>query len=462
MKKNNQLHIYRNIIHNGIEINLGRKNYCISYPTSIWQEFPDVYRQLFADTITYFMTFHMALVDSHRLIYHFPPPATEPFFFKGMVYSLPETVLTDSDKVTMYSLLRQLYNSQFRVEFIGRPRYARFKNINRNSRKKTIVPFSFGKDSLLTFALTKELDIIPFPIFFREPRSSFENRHKARLADRFLDEFDIEVNIFPVTPGWLRQIEDLYWGWDLLLTQYTMFLLPFLFGKRARYLFWANEQSCNETFTDREGFIVNPVYEQSFQWLLSSNATAKVLGCNAVFASLIEPIHEIAIMKILHSRYPEIGKYQMSCFADEEIAKNRRWCGICSKCARIYIFMMALGIPPKKVGFIEDMLRNSKKKFYAIFPEKETSRDNAYGQSNAAREEQLLAFTMAAKRGEKGDLMEEFGKRFGREGSVRERELREKYFSIHTTNTLSYELKKPLLKIFEEELKPVRMGEENL
>jgi len=456
MKQNGQLHIYRNILHNGIEIQVGRKDYYLTYPTNIWQEFPDVYRQTFADTITYFMTNHLAMVNSHKLVYHFPPPPTEPFFFKGMVYSLPETALTDENNIKMSTLLKQLYNSQFRQEFIGRPRYARFKNVNRNSWTRTIIPFSFGKDSLLTFALSQELGIKPYPVFFREPKSAYENRHKARLLDRFLNEFEVDFNVFPVTPGWLRQTTDFWWGWDLLLTQYTMFLLPFLFGKRARYLFWAHEQSCNETFIDREGYIVNPVYEQSNQWLLASNAMGKMLGCNAIFASLIEPIHEIAVMKILHSRYTEIGKYQMSCFADEESAKTHRWCGRCSKCARMYIFMLALGISPIRVGFTTNMLSPSKYGLFAVFSDRKSVLDSAYDQSNAARDEQLLAFTMAAKRGNKIGLMKEFIKHYGREGRAREKSLREKYFGIHSTNTLTYELKKPLLRIFEEELRGMR------
>lgn len=353
----------------------------------------------------------------------------------------------------MNDLLKLLYNSHFRTAFLGRPRYARFKNINRNSWTRAIIPFSFGKDSLLTFALTQELGIKPYPVFFREPRSPYENRHKYRLAQRFLEEFDIEVNIFPVTPGWLRQTTDLWWGWDLLLTQYTMLLIPFLFGKRARYLFWAHEASCNETFVDGEGYIVNPVYEQSRHWLLSSNAMAKVLGCNAIFASLIEPIHEIAIMRILHNRYPEIGKYQMSCFADNKAAKNRRWCGECSKCARMYIFMLAHGINPKKIGFTQNMLSKTKRHLFAIFLDRKSNFDSAYDQSDAAREEQLLAFLLAYQKGHKEGLMKEFIKEYLREARVKERYLRQKFFSLHTTDTLTYELKKPLVSIFEEELK---------
>lgn len=450
------MHIYRRIKRGGIDITVGRKSYSISYPTSIWQEFPEVYRQTFADSLTYFLTMHLSLVDTQKLTYHFPPPVTEPFFFKGLVYSLPETVLTEKNKITMNSLLRLLYNSNFRIQFTERPRYARFKNVNRNSWKRAIIPFSFGKDSLLTFALASELGIKPYPIFFREPRSPYENKHKARLAVRFFEEFDVDVNFFPVTAGWLRQIKDHFWGWDLLLTQYSLLLIPFIFGIRSRYLFWAHEQSCNETFVDKGGYIVNPVFEQSYNWLLSTNAMAKVLGCNAVFASLIEPIHEIAIMKILHSRYPEIGRYQMSCFSEEEEAKNRRWCGVCSKCARMYIFMMALGVAPKKVGFNQNMLVARKRHLFTIFSDRKSPLDSAFDQSSVAKDEQLLAFTLAVKRGVRGGLMEEFIKLCGREGRSREKELRQKYFGIHTTNTLTYELKKPLLSIFEEELKETR------
>ena len=456
MKQNGIIHIRRNIIHNGVEIQVDRKTYYLTYPAIIWREFPEVYRQTFADSVSYFFTRHLSFVDGNKLQYDFPPPVTEPFFLKGLLNSLPDTVLVEGNSTTMSNLMKKLYNSQFNTEFKGRPRFARFKNVNRNSWTRAVIPFSFGKDSLLTFALAQELGIKPYPVFFREPRSPYENKHKSKLAQKFYNEFDIDINIFPVAAGWLRQIEDLYWGWDLLLTQYTLLLIPFIFGIRSRYLFWGNEQSCNETLIDPEGFIINPVYEQSHDWLLLSNAMAKVMGCNAIMASLVEPIHEIAIMKILHFRFPEIAKFQMSCFADEKEAKNRRWCGVCSKCARMYIFMMALGINPQKVGFTEKMLSIRKKSLFAVFSGQNHVKDSAYDQSAAARDEQLLAFRLAYRRNVKGELMDEYKKLYQAEGKEREEELRQKYFGIHTTTTLTYELKKPLLRIFEDELRDLR------
>ena len=258
---NGTLKINRKVLHNGIEITLGRKDYFITYPAAIWKEFPDVFRQTFADSLTYFLTMHLSLSNGHRILYNFPPPITEPFFFKGMVYSLSENYLTADNKSKMADLLKLLYNRDFQIEFTGRPRYTRFKNVNRNSKKRAVIPFSFGKDSLLTFALADELGIKPYLIFFREPRSPHENRHKYKLAQRFFDEFDIDVHFFPLAPGWLREVDtDNTWGWGLQLTQYTLLTIPYLFGLKSKYLFWAHEQSCNDTFVNGEGFILNPVY----------------------------------------------------------------------------------------------------------------------------------------------------------------------------------------------------------
>lgn len=454
-KREKRIHIYRNIIPNGFNISFLRHSYDISYPPHIWKEFPQELRQNFADAITYFLTMHLTLSESKntKIAYHFPPPGIEPFFLKGLMFSLGETVLMDeSKKLTMSALLKLIYNRFFNnIEFTGGPRYSRFKNINRNSKKRVIIPFSFGKDSLLTYAISKELGITPCPIFFREPRCSNENRHKARLAQRFFDEFDTEVNIFPMATGWLRQMSDNWWGWDLLLTQYSLLVIPYLFGHRAKYLFWAHEQSCNDTFIDDEGFIVNPVFEQNKDWLMSTNCAARVLGCNSVFSSIIEPIYELAVMKILHYRYPEIGKYQMSCFAEEAPSKTKRWCGVCSKCARIYIFLRALGISPKRVGFNQEMLAEGKRHLYSLFANGEM-KDSTYDQSGLGRDEQLLAFYLAYKKGIKGALINEFKKKYLSEARKREKELRGKYFGIHSIVTLPSEIKTPLLKIYQEEL----------
>lgn len=452
MERNN-IHVRRYLTPTGLTVRIGRKKYQIKYPLKIWQKFPAVYHRSFADAAAYALTLHLVFhnfQEDKQLTYHFPTPVIEPLFFKGMIYSLPEDISLKNKLTTDF--IKLFFNANQRINFTKRPRYERFKNINHNNKKRALIPFTFGKDSLLSFALAQELGIKPVLIFFREPHCSYENRHKYRLAQRFLKEFGKELIFFPLATGWLREANEAEtsWGWDLLLSQYTLLLVPYLFSQRTKYLFWSNEQSCNAVFKDKEGYIINPVFEQNSQWLLTMNASLKALGCNAIFASLVEPFHEIAIMKILHRRYPEIAKYQSSCFGEEKEAKTKRWCGACTKCGRMYIFMKALGINPRRVGFSEEMLGMEKKHLYSLFGCGKKG-SSSYDSSGIGRDEQLLAFYLAYKRGAKGELMGEFAREHLEEAEGRKKELYETFFFAHKTETLTAELKRPILRIFEEE-----------
>lgn len=448
-------YVHRKIIPNGVEISLERKNYQITYPVSIWKEFPEGNRQDFADALAYALTVHLCMNGHSKMIYDFPHPSIEPYLFESMVYSLGETTIVGEDKLPLSGLLKNFYNRNLNVEFTGRPRFSRFKNVVRNTKNRALIPFSFGKDSLLTFSLCREIGINPYPVFFQEPKSPFENRHKRRLAERFLEEFSVDVTFFPVASGRLRQNDGNFWGWDMLFTQYSLMLIPYIFGHRAKYLLWSHEQDCNVFFEDGEGYKVNPVFEQSKRWLLTLNHIARDLGSNAVIASIIEPIDEISTTYILHHRYPEIAKYQFSCFAEEEDKANSRWCGMCDKCVMMNIFFLALGIDPKSVGLKENLLTEKKKSLYLLF-RGEKSKFWVAGKKDLWWEEQLLAFYMAYKNGAKGALMDEFKRDFLKEAKSRERELRQKFFGIHSSDTLTYELKKPLLKIYQEELSPLQ------
>ncbi len=450
-------YIHRKLTQNGVQISVDRKNFDITYPLQIWREFPEDYRQNFADSLAYVMTMYLCMDGHNKLSFNFPQPAIEPYVFESMIYSFGETSVVGEDRFKVSELLKKFYNQNLNLEFTGRPRYSRFTKLVRNNKNRAIIPFSFGKDSLLTYALTKELGIDPFPVFFREPKSPFENKHKKKLAEKFYEEFDTDVLFFPVAPGRLRENEGNYWGWDMLFTQYTLLLLPYFFGLRSKYLFWSHEQDCNVLFPNEEGYLVNPVFEQSKRWILTLNHIARGLGSNTVIASIIEPIDEIATTYVLHHRYPEIAKYQFSCFAEEESKASSRWCGLCDKCVMINIFLLALGIDPKTVGLTENLLTAKKKSLYLLF-RGEKSKFWVGGQNQETDlwwEEQLLAFYMAYKNGAKGALIDDFKKKYLKLAKSRERELRSKFFNVHSTDTLTFDLKNPLIKIYKEELSPL-------
>lgn len=444
------VHIFRKIIRNGVEIKIKRATYQITYPSFVWEKFPKSLHRAFADSLAYITTWHLPLIEQNQNIsYHFSHPPIEPVFFKIILYSLPMNIF-ENKNLEASSLIQQFYNLNFQTRFKGLNYTLSGKRAKRILKNRAILLLSFGKDSLLTYALLQELGVSIVPIFIKEPQSVFENVHKRKLADRFNKTFDEEVLFFPLSIGRLRQLTGLCWGWDIVLSQYAFILIPYYFYHQSKYLFFGNEQSCNFYTHDEEGYFINPVFEQSVQAMQHLQDIPQQFFINTHIGSLVEPIHEIFITYILHHRYPEIGQFQMSCFSETSEAKKRRWCGNCEKCARMYIFFKALLIPPKRVGFYQnDMLSAKKEKFYLIF--NQDKGESAYGGSGLGKDEQLLAFYLAYKSGVKGDLIDKFKKLYLSEVEKKGETLVSEYFGIHSSYSLPSPLRRRILRLFAKE-----------
>lgn len=422
----------------------------IVYLKDIWQKYPQFYKKILLENLTFALTFHLPyLYKVNSLNYLMARPISKSFFFKAFILALPSTALMKKESTS--KLIKKFFEIEYR--FIQEENVLIPNPLPRETEKTAVLAFSFGKDSLLTYALCRELGIKTVPVFVKEPLTELENYHKERLRERFLREFHQNVLFINNGAGALREAGEGWCGWELQLTQYALMFLPIVWAKKARYLFFANEQSCNDKFLDKEGFWCNPVYEQSAEWTGQIGDLVHMLGIkNLKVGSLIEPIHEIAIIKILHHRYPKIAKYQTSCFAEKPEAKDHAWCGNCSKCARMYIFFLANNVDPAKIGIPTNMLKLKYKNKFSLF-ENGNIKDSGYDQSRLGRDEQLLAFLLAYKNGYKGQLIDLFKSLYLKEAKRREGELRKKFFSIHSTNTLPKELKDKVLNIFREELK---------
>jgi hypothetical protein len=447
------LHIYRKITQSGVEIKIKSRKYKIDYPYRIWGKFPKSLHKIFADSLTYIATWHLPLVEKKSLVYHFSHPFIEPTFFKILLYSIPMSIYEIENTLTS-EVLKHFYNSQFKTQFKAIGDHFTGKKVKRRLKDKAIILFSFGKESLLTYGLLEELGVTPIPFFMKEPQSTYENTHKRKLANKFEKRVGTEVNFFPLSFGRLRQDEDMFWGWDIILSQYVFTLIPYYFYHHAKYLFLGGEQSCNFYSEDQEGYLVNPVFEQSIAVLQLLKNIPELFAIGTHIGSLVEPLHEIFITYLLHHRYSEIGRFQMSCFSEEPEAKKSRWCGHCEKCARMYIFFKALNISPERVGFYNDkMLSSEKRNLYPIFNHGETS--SAYGGSGLGKDEQLLAFYLAYKNGVKGKLIDEFVRLYLPQVEKRREKLFKEYFGVHSSYSLPSSLRRKVLKICEKEKESV-------
>lgn len=439
----------------GFSVKINDRTIRMKYPPSIWGRFPKTHRKILTQNISFGLTFQLPYLYTsiHRMLYSMPVPLSESFFFKGLAMALPSTAIMQSqkDQRVTSNLLRKLYD----IDYVFSSHKADIPPYNRTSMSnRAIMPFTFGKDSLLTFALARELGIHVYPVYISEPYSPYEEVAKKLLSESFRREFHTQINFLRNSLGILREPSG-WFGWELQLTQYSLMLLPYVYARRAGYIFFSNEQSCDDLVMDEDGFRYNPVFEQSHGWLLQNSLMASVIGGNSLsIGSLLEPIHEIAIIKILHKRYPEIGKYQTSCDLPEKPKADGRWCENCSKCGRMYIYLLAHGISPKTVGFKRDLLRTKYHHIYTIFS---TSRIKEFGydQSELGKNEQILAFYLAYQRGYRGPVMSSFIRRYLPYARKHETALRKNFFGIHSTRTIPQDIKAKVLRIYRQELEPL-------
>ena len=454
-EKKRMLQIRTDITQNGFLVYVNKKEYEFVYPQLIWRSFPANLQTQLSHTAAFFYTYHLSLINK-QVVYDFPPPLLQSMFFHGFMYSYPELVIEfEEEKFKTSELLKQIYNAGYNVKFHGLPYPTIINKPRKLKPKSAILPFSFGKDSLLTFAVAQELGLTVLPFFFVEPTSPIENVNKKRLAKEFKQEFGTTITPIDVGLGYLRQSGGFMLGWDLLLMQYTLLLLPFTYYHKATYFFWSNEKSTNEKTKDSEGFVVNPTFEQSVEWVLHLNNLLRTFNINTKLGTLLEPLHELVILYILHKRYPDMEKYQLSCFNDSVRARTRRWCGVCYECARVYLFLCAIGINPTTGGFIDDMFSLKKKKLYYLF-DKRNLETKTFDMLFQSYDERLLAFYLSYKRGVKGDLIGVFQKTLLRYVEAKKQVLFKKYLTVYPTKTISAELLQPTLSIYKEELNKFR------
>lgn len=439
----------------GIQVKINNKILRLKYPPSFWNRFPKTHRKILAQNIAFGLTFHLPYIfpSLKKMLYNIPVPLSEAFLFKSFSLSLPSTAIMqrEKDKKMTSNLLRRLFD----IDFVFNNQKTDIPPYNRSSMSDcAIMPFTFGKDSLLTYALARELGIKVYPVFISEPDYPYEEAVKKQLAVSFSREFRIKIYFLRNNLGLLRQHAG-WFGWELQLTNYSLMLLPYVYAKKAGYILFSNEQSCNDTVTDYDGFRCNPVFEQSHSWLLQNSLMTSIVGGNSLsIGSLIEPLYEIAIMRILHRRYPTLAKFQSSCDVEIKPDSEGRWCENCSKCGRIYIFLLAIGVDPQKVGFKHNLLSKKYKALYAVF---NANKVKAYGydQSEAGKDEQIFAFQLAYKKGQRGPLMKEFIKKYRQYAKKNEKIFRKRFFGIHSHKTVPNIFKAKALRIFHQELDPL-------
>jgi len=431
----------------GIKINFKNKSYNLTYPKQIWNSYPD--KQVLIDNLAYLSTTVLPLVSNiNNINYNTAFPLFKSLFDNIILRTIPGA--THDYKQKTSKLIQQFLNvkTTFEDYKIKAPNY---KNI---LDEKAVIPLSCGKDSLLTLGITYEIGLKPTLVYINDTISPTENdlklNHTKQVADKLkLNLVQVKNEIEQLNDFDTWNSEETCVNYSHMITNFCLLSLPLLHHYNSKYLILGNQQDMNFPFTNKEGYISYPAYDQFNEVTKQQNVMIKQFTNNqASVLSVIEPLTNLAITKILNSRYPSLAKYQISCDC-LNISNEKRWCHECNKCARLYLFMKAFNFDVKTVGYNKDLFQKKYQKYYSLFKGKEV---DAYEKSPEARDQQLLAFYLAYKNNIKGYLVDKFKKEHLKEAKKREDELHKKFLTIHPSITMPNKIKNKVLSIYKEEI----------
>lgn len=440
------------ITETGIDVFLNNDRFPIIYPRNIWKKYPKDKKEILKDNIAYSSTlFVPQILDLKEIIYKTARPLSETFLYKNGIYDMACSAQTDGKSSADY--VKRFYNTRFIFadEQIKAPTEVSLQKRERNNR--ALIPFSFGKESLLSFSLARELGLKQTLVSVNEPIHTHELKHKEKMIQAFIK--NLGRTVFPIHygPGIFRYGR--YWGLDtelgtgLWVTDYSILSLPFIHYFDSRYIILGNEQSCNDVYYDAEGMLTfRSAYDQFREWTTQLGYLISLLhGKKIEVISLVEPLYEISETKILHSRYQANGQYQISCFAMNDGAKNNRWCQNCYKCAYLYPLLTAFNIDSKQLGFTQNLFD---KKHFFLYREFLKRKKNSIGYGSQG--ELAVAFYLSMKNGFTGYSIDQFKKQLLPVFLKHKKKYFKEYLGVHDTKNIPPNLKSKVLEIFHQEL----------
>lgn len=428
----------------------------LAYPAEIWQPYPEENKEHLVDSLTYIFTAHLPflLKGNIRLEYSTSFPAVYSWAIHSFTRFLPSYWYLYRRKrgSKVFPMLKTLLNSR-----------AVFSEIDENppifpqSRPdRAVIPFTFGKDSFLSYTIARKLGITPTLVYFNEPTEKFARTHKLALIERFCTDRNEEVYYIENPLGELRQYGEAWFGWELAITSWAVMSLPFAHSSAARYIIFSNEKSCNDFFYDREGLKVVPEFDQSAPATEALNALIQSMSEGEIYVTtFLQGLNELAVIALLKHLDRDSFSYLMSCWAETDKALHKRWCAACSKCARIYIYLLANGIDPEsEAGFEDNMLEDRYVQLFNVFGEADGTGFDAFGTN---RGEQIFAFYLAWLHGSRGPLIEKFIKSPLFEEVDRDFDIfLEEYYGLHPEQLTPPRYKERIDSIYSEALAKAR------
>lgn len=233
-----------------------------------------------------------------------------------------------------------------------------------SSREKVVILSSGGKDSLLTYGITRELGYESHPVYINESgRHWFTALNAFRYGQRN-EPYTARVwcNSDRMFSWLLRQMPFIRENFQnirsdnypIRLWTVAVFLfgvLPLVRKRGIGNILIGDEYDTTQKTTFKGITHYNGLYDQSKFFDLSLTRYYLKKGWMVYQFSLLRSLSELLIQKTLVERYPELQKEQVSCHAAHEKEGRIYPCGKCEKCRRIVGMLKALGKDPRNCGY---------------------------------------------------------------------------------------------------------------
>lgn len=423
----------------------------IVYPKNFFDNLDTISHRNLLNNFTFNRTRQLGLYFS-KLSYNFPQPTIKNLSEFGIKQDLPYINYGGKSKVSEQIKKIEATN----LEFSPKTNHHHVLPAKQPLKDNLILSMSFGKDSLLSYALCKEIGLAPKLVFVNDMATW--NPNEAILKHKILKDFSKEENreiIFVEDNS-----DDIYdkKNWrgineDLAATNamlaFALELIPIAYHYRAKHIIFGNEKNLDDYYLEQENYRAYPSTDQSTIFMRQQNKyLSRLTQDNIRVSSLIKPLFNLAEMQIISQRYPFLFKYLMSCTSAK--ITNEKGCCKCITCAWTYLYSQALGYDPRNLGLKENMFAKNKRHLFLIFNKNIKAVSEITPNS---RDEQILSFLLAMRRGAKGPLMEEFKKHFLSEALKKEKKLRRRFFGIHSAEMIPEEYRDKIINIYKQELK---------
>jgi creatinine amidohydrolase/Fe(II)-dependent formamide hydrolase-like protein/7-cyano-7-deazaguanine synthase in queuosine biosynthesis len=242
-------------------------------------------------------------------------------------------------------------------------------------RSRHAVLSSGGKDSLLSFGLLRELGYQVHPIFINESgRHWFTSLNAYRY---------FSANVGNTARVWTNSDRLFTWmlrrmpfvrkdfskirsdEYPIRLWTVAVFLfgaLPILRKRGVGRIIIGDEFDTTHRLSYKGIAHYDGLYDQSRYFDNTLTRYFQRKGWKVSQFSVLRPLSELLIEKILTERYPNLQTLQVSCHATHKEEDRVHPCGRCEKCCRIVGMLVALGEDPADCGYkqrqIDSCLKN--------------------------------------------------------------------------------------------------------